>query len=191
MGIRISHRDEVFHVPYGSLNNDGTPDSNFVDLKAHPEWVAVLPPCLGWPETRELLHAINSAKSSLMSLATDQAFVRVTHPDYTIALTSFLTLCYARLARNERETLADLAEFLRRRTSELLQLASDQLQRRLPVDLVIEVQPTIFHLKGVSAWSLTILTAAYGTDERTARSNWGIAMKALHEALIASDARRE
>lgn len=191
MGIRVSQRDDVFHVPYGMLNNDGTPESNFVDLKAHPEWIPVLPPCLGWPETRDLLSAINSAESSLMSLAADQAVVPPSPTGRQPALTSFVTLCYARLARNERESLTALAEFLERRTSGLLQLASDTLQRRLHLDIVLEVQPTIFHIKGVCAWSLTVLMAAYGSDDRAARSTWSVGMKALQEALVESDARRE
>lgn len=190
MGIRISQRDDVFHVPYGIPNNDGTPELNFVDLRAHPEWVPVLPPCVGWPETRGLLRAINAAESSLMSLATDQAFVRVNHPDHKTALTSFITLCYAQLARNEQVALTDLAEFLKGRTSELLQLASDMLKRRLFLDIVLEVQPTIFHVKPVRAWSLTVLTTAYGTDEGAARSTWGLGMRALQEALADNETRQ-
>ncbi len=191
MGIRISQRDDVFHVPYGIPNNDGTPESNFVDLKTHPEWVPVLPPCLGWPETCALLRAINAADCSLMSLAADQVFVRVGQPDDQTALTSFLTFCYARLLQNERKALMDLAEFLKGRTSELLQLACDTLQRRLSLDIVLEVHPTIFHVKGISGWSLTALIVAYGQDEGAARSTWGVGMQALQEALIESDARRE
>ncbi len=191
MGIRISQRDEVFHVPYGIPNSDGTPESNFVDLKTHPEWVAVLPPCIGWPETRDLLRTINSAESPLMSLAADQAFAHVSHPDHGTALTSFITLCYARLTHNTNMTLMDLAGFLKRRTSELLQLASDTLERRLHLDMVLEVHPTIFHVQGVTGWSLTVLTAAYGPDQGAARSIWGVGMKALQEALVESRDQRE
>lgn len=190
MAIRISQRKDVFHVPYAIPNNEGTPDSSFVDLKTHPEWIAVLPPCVGWPETIALLRAVNSPVSSLMSLATGQAFVPVDHPEQEMALTSFITLCYAALARNDRETLASLAEFLKARTSEMLQRASDTLERRLFLEMVIEVQPTMFHLQRVSAWSLTVLTATYGPDEGAARSTWGIGMKALQEALIESDHRK-
>lgn len=189
MGIRISQRHDVFHVPYGIPNDEGTPELSFVDLKTHPEWVRVLPPCIGWPETRELLTAINAAESSLMSLATDQAFVRMDHPEQETVLTSFLTLCYASLARNERELLKTLAEFLRGRTSELLQEACELLQRRLVLDMVLELQPTLFHAQRVRAWSLTVLTAAHGADAGAARSTWGIGMKALQEALIESDSR--
>lgn len=191
MGIRISQSDEVFHVPYGILNNDGTPDSTFVDLKSHPEWIPVLPPCVGWPETQALLRAINAPESAFMSLATDQAFTPVSEPNHNIALTSFVTLCYAHLPRNTRETLATLAEFLKDRASDLLQLASDHLQRRLFLDVVIEVRPTMFHLIGVSAWSLTVFTVAYGSDGGAARGTWGVGMKALQEALIESDSRKE
>ncbi len=98
MGIRIAESPATFHVPYGPLNSDGTPEASFVDLKTHPEWVPVIEPCLGWPETRELLQSINSPTSPLMSLAASQGFTSPGQPEFQVVLTSFVTLCYAEVA---------------------------------------------------------------------------------------------
>lgn len=182
MGIRISESSQVFHVPYGPFTSEGTPDTGFVDLKAKPEWVPVIPPCIGWPETRDLLRAINSPRSTLMTLAADQVFIAAEQPG-KVVLTSFVTVCFAECERNGKRELAKLAAFLEARVSALLQEASNSLQRALFLNVVLELQPTVFHEKGVSGWSLTILLAAYGSDAHDARITWGIGMKAIRDAL--------
>ncbi len=47
MGIDIAEQTETFHVPFGSPNSESTPETSYVDVKAHPEWIPVLPSCLG------------------------------------------------------------------------------------------------------------------------------------------------
>jgi len=39
MGIDITEQTETFHVPFGSPNSEGTPETSYVDVKAHPEWI--------------------------------------------------------------------------------------------------------------------------------------------------------
>jgi hypothetical protein len=188
MGIRISERDEVFHIPYGLPNSDGTPESSFVDLKANPALVPVLAPCLGWPETRDLLKAVNAPESPLMTLAADQGFTTTEQPEHLVALTSFVTLSYAEVERNRKPAMADLAERLDKRMSAVLQAVSHVLQRTLFLNVTLELQPTIFHHQGLDGWSLTVLMAAYGGDERDARLTWRMGVKALQAALTDHDA---
>ncbi|MER3424084.1 MAG: hypothetical protein C4293_13520 [Nitrospiraceae bacterium] len=190
MGISISESTTVLHIPYGPFTNEGSPDTGFVDLKAHPEWISVMPPCLGWPETRDLLQAINAPSSPLMTLAADQAFTAPSQSEFKVALASFVTLCYADLPRNAKQPLADLAESLKARISDLLQAVSNELQQRLFLKIVLELQPTIFHHEDLEGWSLTVFMAAYGDDEGETRMTWHVGVRALQEAIIGDDAVR-
>ena len=113
MGISVSESSNVFHVPFSSFNNDGTPEDGFVDLKAHPEWIPVLPSCIGWPEMQSLLHVINAPQTPLMSLAAAQHFVP---GDSSMSrLTSFVVLCPAEPSEQDKPAMKNLADFLRAR----------------------------------------------------------------------------
>ena len=183
MTVRIGESDRFFHVPYGPPNHDGTPHLSFVDLKAHPEWVPVIPACLGWPETRDILQTINAPESPLMTLAAHQSFASPEQPEFKAVLTSFLTICYADLERNRKQTLGDLAACLQEGMSDFLQAASSDLQRDLFLHVLLEIQPTVFHQKALEGWSLTLFIAAYGADLYDSRQTWGICMQALEQAL--------
>lgn len=183
MGIAISELSAVLHIPYGPPKHDGTLEASFVDLKAHPEWVSMLPASLGWPETRGLLRALNRPESPWMSLAAHQDFTTPDDPGFRMALTSFVTMCYADVERNGKRPLVDLAHGLKRRMSDLLQHASDELERTLFLRVLLELQPTTFFQKNLHIWSLTAFLAAYGSDAHDARRTWGVGVRALQEAL--------
>ena len=179
MGIRISERSDLFHVPFGSPNSEGTPENSFIDLKANPEWIAVLPSCVGWPETQELLQVINAPTSQFMSLAADQAFVEPNEIQQRETLTSFVTISFADVETNSKVAILALAEFLIQKVDQRLQEASNALQQSLNLEMVIEQQPTKFHHVGFEGWSLTILLAASGIDRGQARDLWKLCIKAL------------
>ena len=188
MGIRISERTEIFHVPYGSLNSEGTAEASFVDVKADPAWIPVLPSCVGWPETQALLQVVNSPTSALMTLAADQACTTSVSAEHPVVLTSFVTLCRADVASNGKPAIFELAKFLKARMDDLLQNASTALQRSLYLDIVLEIQPTFFHHQEVEGWSLTVLMAAHGGDEGQARSIWRLGIQVLQDALTDHEA---
>jgi len=95
MGILLSEGSTHFHVPYGPAITDGSLETRFIDLKAHPQIIPDLPPCVGWPETQELLTQINTAQSPFMTLAADQIYA--TEPDFNrpVIFVSFESLCFA------------------------------------------------------------------------------------------------
>ena len=190
MGIHISEHTDVFQVPYGSPNNDGTPEASFVDVKAHPEWIAVLPSCVGWPETQSLLQVINAPESPMMSLAADQGFTTTNPPNPRSVLTSFVIICLAEPSADDKPTLRHFAEFLKSRMDELLQEASNALKQRLDVQIRLELQPTRFHQHEVDGWSLMILTATLANEKREARHMWGIVLQALETAWQAYQEER-
>lgn len=183
MGINISETDTVFQVPYGLHNSEGTQNYGFVDLKAQPALVAVLPECLGWPETRELLEAINAPATPYMTLGTDQGCSPSDQPELRATLTSYVDLCFADVERNAKEAVRELAEGLHARMSGMLQTASNELELTLFLNVTLELQPTKFRDKGVDGWSLTVWLTAAGRDEGDARATWRIGMKALQLAL--------
>ncbi len=183
MGITISENDVVFHVPYGLPNSEGTPEGGFVDVKANPAWIPVLPTCLGWPETQDLLRTVNAPESPLMTLASGQVFTETGHAEHKIALTSFVMLCYAEVARNGKPDMAEFAACLRARLSDHLQSATNELESPLYLQVTLELQPTVFHHHGIEGWSLSVLMAAFGVDEGDARRTWQVAMRALEAAL--------
>jgi hypothetical protein len=183
MGILLSERTEIFHVPYGPLSHDGDLNAGFIDVKANPTLIPVLPPSIGWPETRELLQSINTPPSPFMSLATHQCFLDGQHPDQPVMLISFVTLCLAELTHNHKAMIADLATFLQGQMDHLLQEISESLQQRLYLEVVLESQPTAFHHAGVDGWSLTIFMAASGQEHHTVRETWGWGIQAAIDSL--------
>jgi hypothetical protein len=183
MGIRLSERTEIFHVPYGPFSHDGDLNSGFVDVKTNLTFIPVLPPCIGWPETQVLLRSTNAPLSPFMSLATHQCFSDVQHQDQPVTLVSFVTLCLAEVAHNHKTMITDLATFLQGQLDHLLQEISESLQQRLHLEVVIESQPTAFHHFKVAGWSLTIFMAASGREHRTVRTTWGWGIQALIDAL--------
>lgn len=183
MGIRIAERQELVHVPYGPPNHDGTSEVSFVDLKAHPEWVAMIPACIGWPETYELLKVLNARSSPYMSLATAQGYADPLGSSHDTVLTSFVTICYAAVARNDEDTITILTAELHRRVSSLLQASCDELQRSLPLEVLLERQPTVFHDHAFKGWSLSIYLTAVGQDPAEVRATWRIGMQALRDSV--------
>ena len=183
MGILLSERTDIFHVPYGPLNHDGGRNTGFIDLKANIALIPVLPPCIGWPETRDLLRSINAPLSPFMSLAAHQCFSDDQHQDQPVRLISFVTLCLAEITHNDKAMINDLATFLHSQMDHLLQEISESLQQRLHLEMVIESQPTAFHHFEVDGWSLTIFMAASGHEHHTVRATWGWGVQALINAL--------
>ena len=183
MGIYIAEHSETFHVPFGSPNSDGTPEACYVDVKAHPEWIPVLPSCVGWPETQALLKTINSPTSPFMSLAADQGFTWGETTDQQTVLTSFVIVCFADILLNTKDTLRDFAQELQHRLDDLMQHTCNKLGQRLYVKIRLELQPTRFHHHQMDGWSLMLLMAASAHEKRLARYNWGLGMAALQQAM--------
>ena len=183
MGIVLSQRTEVFHVPYGPWTNDGTLDNTFIDIKANPALIPVLPPCIGWPETQALLHTINTTTSPLMSLAADQHFSQGKQDDQPMTLVSFVTLCFAEMALNQKEKIHALAEYLQNTMDSLLQDISDSQQQPLHLEIVLEIQPTVFHHHKFQGWSLTVFISGVGQEPHAIRGDWGWGIQALIDAL--------
>jgi hypothetical protein len=142
MGILLSERTEIFHVPYGPLSNDGDLNSGFVDVKTNLTLIPVLPPCIGWPETQELLRNINAPLSPFMSLATHPRFTDGQHQDQPVTLISFVTLCLAEIAHNHKAMITDLARFLQCQMDHLLQEISESLQQLLRLEVVLGARRT-------------------------------------------------
>jgi len=188
MGISISESTNVFHVPFSSFNNDGIPEDGFVDLKAHPEWIPVLPSCIGWPEMQSFLKVINAPKSPLMSLAAAQNFI--TGDPSGSQLTSFVVLCLAEPSDRDKPVIWSMADFLRARIDELMHEASNILRKRLDVEIRLELQPTRFHLHGVEGWSLTVMTSVCADETQEARKIWGIVLRVMETALQAYSEER-
>jgi hypothetical protein len=183
MGILLSERTEMFHVPYGPLSHDGALNTGFVDVKANLALIPVLLPCIGWPETQELLRSINASPSPFMSLATHQCFSVGQHQDRPVILISFVTLCLAEITHNHKAMITDLATFLQCQMDRLLQETSESLRQRLHLEVVLESQPTSFHHARVDGWSLTIFMTASGPEHHTVRGTWGWGIQALSDAL--------
>lgn len=183
MGIYITEQSETFHIPFGSPNSEGTPEGSYVDVKTHPEWIPVLPSCVGWPETQALLTSINSSMSPFMSLATDQGFTWGEAVERQAVLTSFVALSFADILLNTKEGISNIAKNLQLRLDALLQKSCNKLGQPLHVTIRLEIQPTQFHDHEFEGWSLMILMAASSNEKRLARYNWGLAMTALETTI--------
>ncbi len=183
MGIYIAEQTETFHVPFGSPNSEGTPEASYVDVKANPDWIPVLPSCVGWPETQALLKTINSSTSPFMSLASDQDFTWAEAVERQIVLTSFVALCFTDVSRNTKDSIRVLAQELQHRLDHLLPYTTNKLGQQLHINIRMDIQPTRFHDHGLEGWSLMIVMAASSNEKRLARYNWGLGITALETAM--------
>jgi len=183
MGISLSEYTEVFHVPYGVPNNDGTPDENYVDVKANLEWISVLPSCLGWPEIQRLLRIINAPSTPLMTLATDQGIAEGENSANPFTHTSFVILCLADIPANTKSSITSLANFLKDHLTDEIQHTANVQQRALNLQIRLEIQPTLFHHHQFAGWSLMILMVASEQDTRQSRQTWSFGLHALEQAV--------
>jgi hypothetical protein len=175
MGIVLSEGSKYFHVPYGPAITDGSLEARFIDLKANPQMIPVLPPCVGWPETQQLLRQINKPRSPFMTLAADQSYAKGPDPNRPVILVSFVTLCFAEISHNAKDLLSDLVTYLQPLMDELLQDVSTMLHHTLDLEI-------IHHLDG---WSLTVMMIASGQEHHTVRGTWGYGIHALIDGLNA------
>lgn len=185
MGILLSEGSRCFHVPYGPAITDDSLEARFIDLKTHPELIPALPPCVGWPETQELLTQINKAHAPFMTLAADQSFAQGPDPNRPVILASFVSLCFSEISHNTKEFLSDLAVYLQHQMDDLLQDVSDMLVHTLDLEIVLEIQPTQFHHHHIQGWSLTVMIVASGQEHHAVRGTWGYAIHALIDGLQA------
>lgn len=185
MGILFSESRHVFHVPYGPSVNDGNWDSSFIDLKANPNLIPVLPPCVGWPETKELLKYLNTPESPYMTLAADQSFTNGPDPARPVILVSFVTFCFAEIPHNEKNMVSDLRVFLQKQMDGLLQDVSNTLGNTLDLEIILEIQPTQFHRHRIQGWSLTAMMIAAGREHHAVRGTWGWGVHAFLDSLKA------
>jgi hypothetical protein len=145
--------------------------------------IPVLPPCVGWPETQELLRQVNKAQSPFMTLAADQSYAEGPDPLRPVILVSFVSLCFAEPSHNTKEFLSDLVNSLQHEIDVLLQDVSDILDHTLDLEIVLEIQPTQFHHHHLQAWSLTVMIVASGQEHHAVRETWGYAIHALIDGL--------
>jgi hypothetical protein len=185
MGIVLSEGSKYFHVPYGPAITDGSLEARFIDLKANPQMIPVLPPCVGWPETQQLLMQINKPRSPFMTLAADQSYAKGHDPNRPVILVSFVTLCFAEISHNAKDLLSDLVTYLQPQMDELLQDVSTMLHHTLDLEIILEIQPTFFHHHHLEGWSLTVMMIASGQEHHTVRGTWGYGIHALIDGLNA------
>lgn len=185
MDIVLSEGTKEFHVPYGPEINDGTLEARFINLKTNPELIPVLPPCVGWPETQELLTQINKVRSPFMTLAADQSYAKGPDPERPVILVSFVSLCFTDVSHNAKDLLSDLVTFLQHQMDEILRSASTMLNHSLDLEIILEIQPTLFHHHHIQAWSLTVMMIASGQEHHSVRGTWGYGIHALIDSLNA------
>jgi len=185
MGILLSEGSTYFHVPYGPAITDGSLEARFIDLKAHPQMIPVLPSCVGWPETQELLTQINTAQSPFMTLAADQSYANGPDSNRPAILVSFVSLCFSEISHNAKDFLSDLVLYLQHQMDALLQDVSTFLDHTLDLEIILEIQPTQFHHHHIQGWSLTVMMVASGQEHQAVRETWGYGIHALIDGLNA------
>ena len=185
MSIVLSEGTNQFHVPYGPAITDGALEARFIDLKANSHMIPVLPPCIGWPETQELLVQINKPQKPFMTLAADQSYTNGPDPQRPILLVSFVSLCFAEISHNTKDFLSDLVLYLKQQMDTTLQDASTMLDKTLDLEIILEIQPTQFHHQQMQGWSLTVMMIASGQEHHAVRGSWGYGIHALIDGLNA------
>jgi hypothetical protein len=189
MSIILSERSKQFHVPYGPAITDGSLEARFIDLKTNPQLIPVLPPCVGWPDTQELLRHVNRPQSPFMTLAATQRYAKGPDPIRPVVLVSFVTLCFAEVSHNAKYFISDLVIYLQQQMETILQDSSIMLNQSLDLEIILEIQPTLFHHHRSEGWSLTVMIIASGQEHYAVLGTWGYGIHALIDGLNAYTAQ--
>ena len=165
----------------------------YVDLKRHPELIPELEEARNFPELGEFLRWLNSARSMLETakcdawatteLSMEEEIYGASHKFASYVDVVFSTMD-ARLS-SFRQSLPAHEQFARRLV---------ELLRRVPeIASAAEVcvRRCYFAEEGGirDGFYCTLYVSGYGSDEASARQNWGVALKLTGNAIVQLSAR--
>ncbi len=175
MRIPLKIGAQKLAIPYRSENHEASVNYGFMDLKADPTLIPLVPEVQDWPEFEVLLKAVNSSRSVFRSLGCEKSFSEhrdLSSPHLTTKLVSYIDIAFDDIALNTNMVMFE--EMMGAYKS----FAQDQEFDRF-VKFDPELTETRFTKEGVSGWCISIWVAGFGTSEDEARRAWSTVILAL------------
>jgi hypothetical protein len=180
--IELGQDDPVLDFPW----NDPSGNLAYVDVKRHPEFMAQIEEAEKFPELKEFLSVLNSPRSMLetakcdtwatMDLSAEEEIYEATHK-----FASYVDVVFAENGGrpSTRHSFPAHEQFARKLV---------KLLRTAPVTLSsVEVCVRRCYFYRASSiqegFYCTLYISGYGSDDPSARQNWGVALKLLTDAI--------
>lgn len=185
--IELGKEDPVLDFPWA----DPAGKLSYVDLKRHPEWLRQIEEAERFPELREFLRTLNSARSMVETakcdawatteLSAEEEIYNASHKfaSYVDMIFSNVDID-ARLSFSHHEQFAGKLIELLRRAPEIPAAAELNVRR------CYCAEPD-----GVrEGYYFTLYVNGYGNDDADARRNWGVGLKLVGNAILQLSAGR-
>lgn len=165
-------------IPYPPIDHqDGHENSGYMDLKADPEAVSLVPEVDGWPELAQFLITINAAASPLESVGCEKGyFPTEVDGKPAIRLGSYIDVIFTDAALN------DGAENLLLLASRLAQAVEGCEQWWAQVE--ISLNRFKYVAEADLPWGLMIRVSNCGRTEEEAREFWSETLRRLGDAIM-------
>src|ERR1700693_229649 len=187
--IELGREDPVLDFPW----KDAAGKLAYVDLKRHPELMAGIEEAEKFPELKEFLRLMNSARSMVETAKCDAWATTELSPEEEVydashKFVSYVDVVFSNIDVRQsslrqpslRESLPAHEQFARKLV---------ELLRRVPETpsaAEVCVRRCYFGEDGGvrEGFYCTLYVSGYGNDSASARQNWGVALKLMGNAIV-------
>jgi hypothetical protein len=177
--IELGREDPVLDFPW----KDPAGKLAYVDLKQHPELIASIEEAERFPELGEFLRTLNSPRSMVETAKCDAWATSELSPEEEIYHASHKFASYVDVVFSNADARLSLPahEQFARKLVALLQRAPET-----PSAAEVCVRRCYFAEEGGvrEGFYCTLYVSGYGSDEASARQNWGVGLKLAGNAVI-------
>jgi hypothetical protein len=177
--IELGREDPILDFPW----KDSAGKLAYVDLKSHPELMARIEEAKQFPELGEFLRTLNSPRCTLETAKCDawetsELSAEEDIYDASHKFASYVDVVFSNI--DARLSLATHEQFARKLVA-LLQRAPET-----PSAAEVCVRRCYFADEGGvrEGCYCTLYVSGYGSDDASARRNWGVALKLVKNAVI-------
>jgi hypothetical protein len=177
--VELGCEDPVLDFPW----NDPAGKLSYVDLKRHAELLATIEEAEKFPELGEFLRTVNSARSALETAKCDAWETTELNAEEEIYDASHKFASYVDVVFTDNDARLSLSahQQFARKLVELLQRAPEA-----PSVAEVCVRRCYYATDGKvrEGCYCTLYVSGYGTDQASARQNWGVGLKLVGNAVI-------
>ncbi|HMD17547.1 MAG TPA: hypothetical protein VKH18_12850 [Terriglobales bacterium] len=177
--IELGREDPVLDFPW----KDPAGTLAYVDLRCHPELMAQIEEAEEFPELREFLRAMNSARSMVETAKCDVWSTTELSPEEELFRASYKYASYVDVVLSNIDARLSLPahEQFVRKLIELLRRTPET-----PSAAEVCVRRCYFEEDGDvrEGYYFTLYVSGYGKDDVSARLNWGVGLKLMGNAVL-------
>jgi hypothetical protein len=156
---------KLLGVPYSRHD----PNSHsYVDLKRDPDLIEELPELYNEPEIRRLVIKLNEPDGYFRSIGCERKYVADDEASGRGRFTSYVGFALDAWPFESKEAAQSIASTFND--------YAKQFEWSDNVQMIIEIQPTVFYDSNQSGWSLDFWACGFGHNEEESRSAWSVAM---------------